>query len=121
MNFWQLLLSLGIPSAIMSLLTAIILKKVDKSTKQSEQLESQRRADAEKRDKRNEEFLLLMLQSTRAAVVLSQATARAVQRIPDAHCNGDMHKALEYADKVQAKEKDFLMQLGIHALQHPND
>lgn len=121
MDFWQILIAMGIPSALMSLLTAIILKKVDKSTKQADALEKRRREDAEKRDKRSEDFLLLMLQSTRAAVVLSQATARAVQRIPDAHCNGDMHKALEYADKIQAKEKDFLMQLGVHALQHPED
>ena len=39
---------------------------------------------------------------------LGEATARAVQRIPDAHCNGDMHAALDYAQKVKHEQKDFL-------------
>ena len=46
----------------------------------------------------------------------AQATARAVQRIPDAHCNGDMHAALEYATSVKHKQKDFLTKQGVDAL-----
>lgn len=53
-------------------------------------------------------------------IALSEATARAVQRIPDAHCNGDMHKALEYAGRVKHAQKELLMGLGIHAL-HDDD
>ena len=42
--------------------------------------------------------------------------ARAVQRIPDAHCNGDMHAALDYAAKIKHAQKDFLTSQGIHAI-----
>ena len=41
---------------------------------------------------------------------------REVQRIPDAHCNGDMHAALEYATSVKHKQKDFLTKQGVDAL-----
>ena len=57
-----------------------------------------------------------MIKGTSAAIALGEATARAVQRIPDAHCNGDMHAALEYATRVKHEQKDFLTKQGIHAL-----
>ena len=49
-------------------------------------------------------------------VNIGEATARAVQRIPDAHCNGDMHAALDYAAKIKHVQKDFLTSQGIHAI-----
>ena len=57
------------------------------------------------------------MQGVNAAIALGEATARAVQRIPDAHCNGDMHAALDYAAKNQnTRRKDFLTSQGIHAI-----
>ena len=38
------------------------------------------------------------------------------QRIPDAHCNGDMHAALDYAAKVKHEQKDFLTKQGIESI-----
>ena len=57
--------------------------------------------------------MILIMQTGRATSVLSEATARAVQRIPDAHCNGDMKKALDDAKRIQTEEKDFLINKGI--------
>lgn len=54
-----------------------------------------------------------LLASTNAALAVSEATARAVQRIPDAHCNGDMHAALNYAAKIKHEQRDFLAAQGI--------
>lgn len=45
--------------------------------------------------------------------ILAEATAKAVQRIPDAHCNGDMTGALAQSAKYQKEEKDFLIEQGI--------
>lgn len=42
--------------------------------------------------------------------------ARVMQRIPDTHCNGDMHAALDYAAKIKHAQKDFLTSQGIHAI-----
>ena len=61
-------------------------------------------------------FTRYAVQSTSAAIALAEATARAVQRIPDAHCNGDMHEALEYAQKIKHEQKDFLAEQGIGAI-----
>ena len=51
-----------------------------------------------------------------ASITLGEATAKAVQRIPDAHCNGDMHAALAYATEVKNKHRDFIRKQGVDAL-----
>lgn len=58
----------------------------------------------------------MIVQSTGAAIALSEATARAVQRIPDARCNGEMRAALDYAAQVKHAQKDFLAQQGIQSI-----
>lgn len=40
----------------------------------------------------------------------------AVQQIPDAHCNGDMHAALDYAQQVKHEKKDFLNGQALHII-----
>ncbi len=49
----------------------------------------------EAREKAREKNEVLLIKSTGAAIALGEATAEAMQRIPDAHCNGDMKAALE--------------------------
>ena len=65
------------------------------------------------REKATEELMLLMLRNSRSTNILAMATAKAVQRIPDAHCNGDMTKAIADATALQSEEKDFLFDQGI--------
>lgn len=98
---WLLLMAFGVP--------AFILRRFEKKMAEQEQ-----RADEKERNR--EEMNRLQVKTTMAAIALGEATARAVQRIPDAHCNGDMTAALEYAKAVKHDEKDFLTKLGIHAL-----
>lgn len=101
-NPWFLLLmAFGIPA----FMTRRMERRMD---------ERERKADV--REKNREEMNRLQVKATMAAIALGEATARAVQRIPDAHCNGDMTAALEYVKTVKHEEKDFLTGLGIHAL-----
>lgn len=97
--------AMGIPSAIMGFIVWKLERKI-----------SAREKRAEEQDAAQKDFFLLMVQSTGAAIALGEATAKAVQRIPDAHCNGDMHEALNYATDIKHKQKDFLARQGIHAL-----
>ena len=97
--------AMGIPSAIMGIIVRRMEKRIAK-----------RDEAREAKDKAQEQLLLLIVQSNGAAIALGEATARAVQRIPDAHCNGDMREALAYATKVKHEQKDFLAKQGIHAL-----
>lgn len=75
-----------------------------------------REAKREEREENTEKLMIMMMQETRATNVLATATAKAVQRIPDAHCNGDMTSALETAAKIQNEEKDFLLDQGIRRI-----
>ena len=108
-NIWQLLVgfvaAMGIPSAIMGL----IVKRLEKRLARRDSLRDEQ-------DKSQKDLIVLLVQSTNAAISLGEATARAVQRIPDAHCNGDMHAALEYATSVKHRQKDFLTKQGVDAL-----
>lgn len=70
-----------------------------------------------KRDVQNEKqenLQILLIDSVQATMDLAEATARAVQRIPDAHCNGDMHSALKSLEESKKREHDMLTQSGIH-------
>ena len=100
-HWFLLLMAFGIP--------AYIVRRFEKR-----QDEQERRA--EERERNREEMNRLQVKTTMAAIALGEATARAVQRIPDAHCNGDMTAALKYVRTVKHEEKDFLTGLGIHAL-----
>lgn len=100
-----ILAAMGIPSTIMGLIVWRLKGRIE-----SRETEQNKKAEDQK------ELFLLMVQSTRASIALGEATARAVQRIPDAHCNGDMRAALDYATNVKHKQKDFLDRQGINAL-----
>ena len=95
----------GIPTAF----TGFCVWRLERKIAKREKLE-------EEREKAREQNELFLIKGTSAAIALGEATARAVQRIPDAHCNGDMHAALEYATTVKHEQKDFLTKQGIHAL-----
>ncbi len=95
----------GLPTAFTGICVWQLKRKIEKREKEEEE-----------REKAREQNELLLIRGTSAAIALGEATARAVQRIPDAHCNGDMHAALEYATTVKHEQKDFLTKQGIHAI-----
>lgn len=84
-----------------------------KREKAREAEEAKFEAERTKQENSRKVFEKNLLASTNAALAVSEATARAVQRIPDAHCNGDMHAALNYAAKIKHEQRDFLAAQGI--------
>lgn len=102
MDLTAIILAAGIPSALFGLVIWWFKRTVE-----------QREAARDGREKNLETLMLMIMQTSRANNVLAVATARAVQRIPDAQCNGDMTAALEEAAKLQAQEKDFLVEQGV--------
>lgn len=102
MEAWEFIVAAGIPSAITGLFFWWLKKHIDKNEKRRDE-----------KEKNTEKLMLLIMQETRATNVLATATAKAVQRIPDAHCNGDMKDALQKASDIQNIEKDFLFDQGI--------
>lgn len=106
----------GVPTAITGFFFYLLQKKLDRQYADRKKSSEKQEQAALERSKNQEKFMMALMQSTRAAVVLSEATARAVQRIPDAHCNGDMEAALSAAEKAHGRHKDFLVELGIHSI-----
>lgn len=96
------LITAGVPTAITGLLVWWMKKYIDRQ-----------QAKREERERNTEKLILMMMKTTHANNILATATARAIQRIPDAHCNGDMTAALDEAAQIQQEEKDFLIDQGI--------
>lgn len=127
MGIGEIILLMGIPTAITGFFFWLIEHRIQKREKVKEaeaaerrrkaaEAEAERRRKIEEREKAREDLELMLIAGNGAAIALAEATAKAVQRIPDAHCNGDMHDALEYAAKVKHQQKDFLTRLGIQAI-----
>lgn len=94
--------AMGIPSAITGMAIWWLKKQMDK-----------RDAKSEEKEKNTERMILLIAQNSRATYTVAEATAKAVQRIPEAHCNGDMTAALQQAKKFQMEEQQFLIDQGV--------
>lgn len=97
-QIWTIVLAAGIPSALVALMIRRFEIRMDE------------------KEKAREKHELLMVHGINASIALGEATAKAVARIPDAHCNGDMHAALEYAQKIKHEQKDFLNEQAVHAI-----
>jgi len=96
---------LGLPTAITAFCFWLLQQRITKRDKAQEE-----------RERAREKNEALIIKGVGAAIALGEATAVAVQRIPDAHCNGDMHAALEYARKVKHEHKEFLTEQSVQAL-----
>lgn len=92
----------GIPSLAFGFMFGRLQKKLDK-----------RDAELEKKEEAKKQNEVLLIKTVGASLSLSEAIATAVQRIPDAKCNGDMHAALDYARKIKHEQKDFLYAQGV--------
>lgn len=113
MNLWQAAVAFGVPTAVTGILVWHFKRTIEKRDKAAAEEAAKREAKAAEREKNTEKLMLMIMQTSRATNVLAEATARAVQRIPDAHCNGDMKSALERASKIQKEEQAFLLDQGV--------
>ena len=102
-----ILAAASIPSAVIGFCFWMLQKKFEK-------VEEKR----EEKAKQQEALQVIILDSVNGAINLSEATARAVQRIPDAHCNGDMHAALDAIEQTRSRQKEMIMKAGIHDILH---
>lgn len=113
MDLQTLILAMSIPSAITAFCFWLLEKSITKRDAVAEEKRKKRQKEHDEQEERRDELQYLLIQSVNASIALSEATAKAVQRIPDAHCNGDMDKALDYAAKVKHDQKEFLTMQGI--------
>ena len=101
----QLLIAAGVPSAIVAFCFWLLERRI------------QERAEAEKDERARRQKEQDDKEKNRAldgSLCLSEATAKAVQRIPDAKCNGDMHAALDYELEQKHDLENFLTRQGVN-------
>lgn len=120
LTVWQFVLAIGLPSALTGGLVGLFFwnlqRKITKRDAEAAEKEARREEAEAQREEARKKNELNTIHAIGAAIALGEATARAVQRIPDAHCNGDMHAALDYAQRVKHELKDFLTEQGVQAI-----
>ena len=110
---WAFILTAGIPTAMTGFCFWLIENSISQRQKKDDEERKKRQAYVDEKERKRDEMQYLLVQSVNASIALSEATAKAVERIPDAHCNGDMKKALAYATKVKHAQKEFITKEGI--------
>lgn len=108
MDLEALVIAMSIPSAITGFCFWLLERKISKREEIEKAEREERQRSLDEREAAREKHVLYLVKSVSASIALGEATARAVQRIPDARCNGDMHAALEYAQQVKHEQKDFI-------------
>lgn len=108
--------AMSIPSAITGFCFWLLEQRIKKRDDEQKEAEAKRQKKLDEREAQRKKYEVCQLNMTAASMALAEATAQAVQRIPDAHCNGDMHKALDYAAKVKNDQRDFLRERAIENL-----
>ena len=103
----------AIPSAITGFCFWFLERKIAEREEEEKEERKRRQREMDEREERREQFEFHVLQSVNASIVLSEATAKAVQRIPEAKCNGDMSDALEYATRMKQEQREFLFKQGL--------
>lgn len=116
MDIQTLIIAMSIPSAVTGFCFWLLENKISRKQKEEEEKEEQRQKQEERVEAARRKNEVIVIEGVNAAIALGEATARAVQRIPDANCNGDMHQALDYAAEIKHKHKDFMTEQGIDAL-----
>lgn len=105
-TIWAVIAAAGIPSALFAWFLSRMNKRFDAREKaRQEKEEAQLKHD------------VMLIELVMASITLGEATAEAVQRIPDAHCNGDMHEALELSRQAKNKYRAFEREQAAKALQ----
>ena len=102
-----------VPSAVTGFCFWALEKRIERRQKQEDERREEAKQEAERREEARRENELYTIKGISAALALAEATARAVQRIPDAHCNGDMDAALNYAAEVKHSQREFLYSEGL--------
>lgn len=112
----DILVAMSVPSALTAFFFWLLERRIQKRESEHAKERDEAKEEAQRLEEIRAKNEIIIIESVDAAVELCTATARAVQRIPDAHCNGDMDAALRNAADVKQRHKEFLTDQGIHAM-----
>lgn len=95
-------------AAIPSLVSGVGLSVISSNLRKHQENQMKQEADHIK----SEQHVLNTLIATAEG---TEAIAKAVQRIPDARCNGDMKAAIAKVEKSLSSQRDFLREKAVEA------
>jgi len=110
---WAIVVAMGIPTAVTAFCFWLVKRRITNIDAKNAEERKKRQKEVDEKDQKRNEVQFLLVQGVNASIALSEATAKAVERIPDANCNGDMKKALDFASKVKNEQREALMKEGI--------
>ena len=110
----ELLIAAGVPSAIVAFCFWLLEKRIKERAEVEKNERACRQREQDAKEENREKLQYMTVKALDGALALSEATARAVQRIPDAKCNGDMHKALDYEQEAKHDLENFLTRQGVN-------
>lgn len=105
-TFLEIILQIGLPSAIVGGVVSFCFKRLEKRLK----AEEERR---EAREKSRRDYEIYQVKMLTATVNLCEANAIALQ---NGKCNGETHGALAKLKEVKSDQRDFLVSQGIDHL-----
>lgn len=109
-----IIIAMSIPSAFTGFCFWWLERNIQKRDEKAKAERAKREAEIDRRDVQRKKYELCQLNMIMATMTLAETTAKAVERIPDAHCNGDMHSALDYAQTVKNEQRDFLKEQAVN-------
>ena len=99
-SVWQLFIIFGFPTAV----TAFGLWGIQRTIVKNEEKDKTR-------EKTREKHQVLIIRGVNASLSLGEATACAIR---DGQCNGDVTKALDYAQKTKQEQEIFLEEQAVN-------
>lgn len=110
----ELWIAAGVPSAIVAFCFWMLERRIQERAEVEKSERARRQKEQDIKEENREKLQYMMLKALDGSLRLSEATAKAVQRIPDAKCNGDMHKALDYELDAKHDLENFLARQGVN-------
>lgn len=107
-SIWTIIAAMGVPSAVTSFCFWLIEKRIQEHYDNDRAARDAREKEMDRREQIRQEYDLFIMDGMSASITLAEATAKAVQRIPDAHCNGDMSSALELTKHATEEASAFM-------------
>lgn len=102
----DLLMAVGLPSAIVGGLISFYLRRLDRRLERDAAARREHEAAQQK-------YEIFQVRMTTAITKLCEANALALQH---GKCNGETHAALDYLQEVKQEQRDFLISKGIEQL-----
>lgn len=112
-TMWAVILAMSIPSGVTAFCFWLIERSIKRRDDELKKAEEKRQKELDDKEEQRKTYELCQLNMIMASMALAEATAKAVQRIPNAQCNGDMDAALNYANEVKNEQRDFLKKQAI--------